>query len=145
MLLVRGVRLRKQQLSLRNQYLIKIVIFNPKYSFMKLKIAEKQTGHLMADLGISSNRCHELCHAIEQSIHELHSERPEESRVTLAQIVQRALVHAKDDNEATFVSITAGEYFAEYQHFLNDLIGATSLETMFGKARFRHTGGLSGN
>jgi hypothetical protein len=82
---------------------------------MDINIQEKQTGHLMTDLGIKSERCEELCSAIEQSIHELHDENPDEPGVSLAAVVKRALTHAKDDNEAVFVSITAGEYMAQYR------------------------------
>lgn len=81
---------------------------------MKLKINDKPVGHLMTDLNISSDRCQELCGIIEETIMRFHNQGID--KVSLAAVVQKALESAKDDNEVVFVSITAGEYFNEYEN-----------------------------
>lgn len=102
---------------------------------MDLKINESQTGHLMTDLGISQDRCVELCGAIEESIYDLHNEGKD--KVTLAQVAQKALTHAKDDAEVVFISITAGEYHAEYMRHVAGMQMPDVLKELFSQTRSR--------
>ncbi len=99
---------------------------------MKLKIQEKQTGHLMTDLGISSERCEELCDVIDTSIMQLHNEGRD--KVTLAEVVEKALTHSQSDNETVFICITAGEYHAKYINHVEGM-ALSSLRDLFKDTR----------
>jgi hypothetical protein len=101
---------------------------------MELKIPQEQTGHLMTDLGISPDRCVELCTIIETSLMKLHNDNTSSDSVSLAQVVQKALVEAKTDNEVVFISITAGEYHQQYLEHLRGM-AMPDITRAFGKVR----------
>lgn len=102
---------------------------------MEIKIAKEQTGHLMTDLSISRERCEELCSAVQDSIEVLHEEGHD--KVTLAQVIQRAITHARNDNESVFVSTLAGEYHAQYKQFMQNSM-PQSLGELLNKLRHTH-------
>lgn len=66
----------------------------------------------MTDLNIDSERCEELCDIIQKTIMQFHDQGVD--KVSGAEVIQKALEYAKNDNEVVFISVIAGEYHAAY-------------------------------
>lgn len=87
---------------------------------MKLNISKEQTGHLMTDLGISTDRCTELCGLIGDILQNAAKSR---ESITLAQVLQAAAPHARDTNELVFLSTVGQQYMDKYIRFNSGMEG----------------------
>lgn len=92
----------------------------------------KEAHNMMEALGITSDRCKELCGLIENLV-------ADDNNINLGQVLERAAEHCQTQNELTFLSYVLGTHIGETTANMKQSMG-NMLHSLFESLERRHNG-----